>query len=122
MASGPSLGDMYIDLHTNTDPFNRELAALSKIDSETENSLDKVGTEFGDTVADSMSDELGRHGKDFGRAIEDSVKNETIRVRSKSDYHTVRDSRGRFAKRITDEITEALSVGAGPRGPFSKLG
>ena len=118
-----SIGDVYIDVHANNAPFDREIGSnLERSADAAEGNLNRTGKDFGDKIADSMTEELGRHGKDFGRAIEDSTRGTTVRVRSDIDYHNVRDSRGRFAKRITDEIADALTDAAGPRGPFARVG
>lgn len=121
--ANPSLGDVYIDVHANTDPFEPDLErGLKKVSDDAEDELERTGKKFGETIADSMEDELGSHGRDLGRAIERSMDGETIRVRSKIDYYNVRDRRGRFAKIISDEIEEAVSAAGRPGGPIQRLG
>lgn len=122
-----SLGDAYIDVHAETDSFwdeaQRELSEALK---EAEKALERDGTRMGDTVASSMSEELGRHGKDFGRSIEDSISRQSVRVKPKRLYYDFRDRRGRFAKQLGDDIAEeigdALGRAAKPGGPFSRIG
>lgn len=125
-----SLGDAFISVHADTDPFHRELDdGLSKSAKDAEKTLDKSGKDMGDTMADAMTVELGRHGRDFGKSIEDSIGRETVTVRPRVRYN-VRDSRGRFTRsfgsgigdEIVDEIGDALTKASGPGGPFSKIG
>lgn len=125
-----SLGDAFISVHADTDPFHRELDdGLSKSAKDAEKTLDKSGKDMGDTMADAMTVELGKHGRDFGKSIEDSIGRETVTVRPRVRYN-VRDSRGRFTRsfgsgigdEIVDEIGDALAKASGPGGPFSKIG
>jgi hypothetical protein len=118
----PSLGDVYVDVHANTDEFEPELKrGLEDAAREAEGGADNAGRDLGDSMADSMADELKRHGKDLGDAIEFSVRGRRLTFRPRVHYD-VRDSRGRFAKVITDEIEEAVAGAAGPNGPFRRLG
>jgi len=121
------LGDAYIRVHADTDPFNRELEPkLATASTDAEKILDQVGHRWGDKLAESTSAELGKHGHDFARAVEDSTIHETIRVRSKVDYYNVRDSKGRFTQRIAQaierDVEEAFTRAAAPGGVFSKIG
>lgn len=126
MAVG-GLGDAYINVHANTKPFNRELdEKLAVAAADADQMLDGIGKDWGDHLAKSTSDELGRHGHDFARAIEDSTVHEEINVRSKVNYHNIRDEKGRFAKRIAQglesEIEDAFEKATAPGGPFDKIG
>lgn len=125
-----SLGDVLISVHADHDPFDRELnEGLAKSAKDAEKTLDKSGKDMGDTMADAMTVELGKHGRDFGKSIEDSVNRETVTVRPRVRYN-VRDTRGRFTRsfgsgigdEIVDEIGDALARASGPGGPFSKIG
>lgn len=125
-----SLGDAFISVHADTDPFHREVDdGISKAAKDAEKTLDKSGKDMGDTMADAMTVELSKHGRDFGKSIEDSIGRETVTVRPRVRYN-VRDSRGRFTRsfgsgigdEIVDEIGDAFMRASGPGGPFSKIG
>lgn len=118
----PSLGDVYVDVHANTDTFEPDLKrGLADAAREAEDGADDAGKDLGGSMSESMADELRRHGKDLGDAIEFSVRGRRLTFRPRVHYD-VRDSRGRFAKVITDEIEEAVAGAAGPNGPFRRLG
>lgn len=126
-----SLGDAFIEVHADTTPFDRELSKEIRASArDAEDALDDAGQDMGATMADSITEELGRHGKDFGRSIEDAVGRETVTIRPKRVFYDVRDRRGRFAKRLVDgigdgiaeEIGDALSRASKPGGPFSRIG
>ena len=123
MARGESLGDAYIRLHLDEGPFDRELAATK---TEADALLRDIGDHYGETISESMTKEVRRHGHDFTKAIEDSTARETIHVRSKVDYYNVRDNKGRFTKRVIqdleDDIEQAFTKATAPGGPFSRIG
>lgn len=124
MAIG-GLGDAYINIHANTDPFNRELRE-EEARGDANKILDDIGTGWGDHISQATTKEIHRHGPDFAHAVEDSVAHETIHVRSKVDYYNVRDNKGRFTKKIaTDleqDIENAFDSATKPGGPFDKIG
>lgn len=121
------LGDAYIDVHANDDPFRRELPdGLHQATKDAEKILDDVGKVWGDKLGKSTADELEKHGPEMGRAMEKASEKVKVKVRSEFDYYNVRDKKGRFAKRIADdlegEIEQAFKTATGPGGPFQKIG
>ncbi len=124
-----ALGDAFIDVHANTRPFESDLKRdLEGFDKDADSILNKIGEHWGQTLSNSTSKELEKHGKDFGRAMEKATQSITVKVRSKFDIdnNVIRDSRGRFARRLVDgieeEISDAIRSAASPGGPFSLLG
>src|SRR5688572_23077985 len=114
----PSLGDVYVDVHANTDTFEPDLQrGLADAAREAEGGADDAGRDLGESMSDSMADELRRHGRDLGDAIGDSVRGRRVNIKPRL-YYDVRDRRGRFAKLISDEIEEAVTAAAGPNGPI----
>src|SRR5512134_1648088 len=104
------IGDAYIDVHANTDPFDREIGReIRNSARDAEDALDDAGRDMGSTMADSITDELGSHGRDYGRAIEDAVGRETVTVSPRRIYYNVRDRRGRFARRLVDGIGDEIA-------------
>lgn len=122
------IGDAFIEVHADTDPFDRELEGdLGQVAKRAEKGLEHTGQEFGDKIADSTSKRLGQRAKDFGRSIENATRNVVIRVRSTIRFDRIRDSVRRFFRRdvgqgITEEVEQALDRAGRPGGPISRLG
>jgi hypothetical protein len=120
------IGDAYIDVHANTDPFNRELPReLDRIADDSERELNRSGGKIGDRVSDGMDREFKRRGKGFARSIGDGLKGTTIRVSSILRFDRIRDSiRRRFRRDvgdgIADEVANALDR-VGRSGVFNRL-
>ena len=126
---GPSIGDAYIDIHGNTNPFERDVEkGLKGTTKDAEQILDEIGTNWGNVLSKSTSRELEKHGKEFGHAIEHATESVTVKVRSKYDIdnNVSRDRFGRFARKIAinmeDEIGKAIKSASGPGGPFQSIG
>lgn len=121
-----SQGEAFIDVHANTDPYERELERGIRTSSDdAEKILDLVGEDWGDTLADSMSTELGKHGKDYGKAVEDAVKRTTIKLDGKFtiDRHgRIHDAAGRFVSNFGDEIEKEFARLGAPGGPLNRIG
>lgn len=124
-------GDVYVNVHANTDPVDPELkAGLEKATRDAEKVMDAAGEALGETLADSTADELGKHGKDFTEAIEDGIKKQRINI--DGEWFTIdrngqlHNSAGRFAGRLgdmmADEVADAFAAASRPGGPFSKVG
>lgn len=124
----PSIGETFVDVHANTDPFARELDRdLERAAKDAESGLERTGTDFGDKIADSTSKSLGRRGKDYARAIENATRNTLVRVRSTFSFSRIRDAIRRTFRRdvgdtIDTEISRAFDRAGRPGGPISKLG
>lgn len=128
---GSSAGDIHVDVHANTDPFDPELAkGLNKAAKDAEKVMDAAGETLGERLADSTTEELGRHGKDFTGAIEDGIRKNKINI--DGEWFTIdkngklHDSAGRFARGLAadmvEEISTAFKGSAGKGGLFSKIG
>lgn len=123
--NGPSVGDAYIDVHANTLPFDRDLKRdLEKSSTDADEILNKIGERWGEKLSASVSNEISKHGKDFGRSMEKATEKITVKVRSQYDIdnNVLRNSRGRFVKKIEGEVDQAIRAVASPGGPFSRLG
>lgn len=126
MAFG-SEGEAFIDVHANTDPYERELERKIKASSkDAEKILDEVGESWGEHLADSTSKELGKHGDDFGRAMERSVRGKTVHidgVRYVFDRRgRLHDAAGRFVRMFEQEVEKEVARAAGPGGPLDRIG
>jgi phage-related protein len=125
------IGDIYADVHANTDPFDPELqAGLAKAARDADKMLDDAGGKFGSTIADATSEELGKHGKDFAGAIESGLKKNKVQIDGEwfeIDKHgRLHDSAGRYARNLGQQMSEEVADGfkeaARPGGVLSKIG
>ncbi len=126
-----ALGDAYIDVHANTNPFEREVhSSLETSAKDADGLLDEIGKNWGKHLSESTGKEIEKHGKDFGRAVERSTEHVKFKVKGQWDIdnNVARDAGGRFARRLVrsveDEIKDALtsSGGSGGGGPFKFIG
>lgn len=122
-----SQGEAFIDVHANTDPYDRELdSKILQSSKDAEKILDIVGRDWGEHLADGVSDELGKHGKDYGRAIEDAVDRVRINIGGKKftiDRHgALHDAAGRYVANFVDEVDDAFERLGRPGGPLSRIG
>lgn len=127
-APGGRSGDAFIEFHARTDKVGPELErAIEQAARDADNTLDRVGATWGNTVSDSMSAEIGRHGDDFADSIEHSLSGKIVslagiryRVDRRNFLHEL--DTGQFAGKIVDDIVDSLERAASPGGPFSKVG
>lgn len=124
-------GDIYVNVHANTDPVDPELkAGLEKAARDAEKVMDAAGEHLGEALADSTAEELGKHGKDFTEAIEGGIKKQKINI--DGEWFTIdrngklHDSAGRFAGKLGQhmarEVGDAFASASRPGGVFSKVG
>lgn len=119
-------GEAFIDVHANTDPYERELERkLRESSKDAEKLLGAIGKDWGEELADGVSDELGRHGKDYGKAVEDATQRTTVRIRSGFSVDRrgrLHDAAGRFARMFGEEVDEEFERMAAPGGPLNRIG
>jgi hypothetical protein len=125
-APGGSIGRAYVDVHANTEPFNREVDRdLGDFADKAEGKLKKSGEEMGDQVSKSLATRIGSKGKDYAKAIGDATRNTVIQIRSAFDFKNTRQNLRRGFRRdvgdvISEEIGDALDRTA-RSGVFSKI-
>lgn len=127
MASG-SLGDAWIDVHGNTDPFKRDVdkglgAGLEQASKDADQILKQVGKDFGKKISDSASTEMGHHGKDFAHAVEEATNVPFDFKGTPRRYN--RDRLGRFARAMVTDLeneVEKVFSGSGGQGFFGRIG
>jgi phage-related protein len=113
-----ALGDAYIDVHANMGPFDRELErGAHEVARDADGEFKRAGTEIGDTLGTSASEEFGRHGRDFGRRLEEDVRRHPIRVHQKVNVDYDIDS-----DKLGAEIHSAVSDAFAPGGPVNRFG
>lgn len=127
------IGDIYADVHANTDPFDPELRqGLDKAGRDADRLADNLGEKLGSTIADSMADELEKSGKKIGQAVEKGVERQKINIGgeifsidAKGRLH---DSAGRFARNLGGDVAQnvakgiAQSAGGAASGILGKAG
>lgn len=122
------IGDAYIDVHANTDPFDRELTSnLDRIADDSERELNRAGRQMGDDVSDGIGTQIRRRGKSFAKAVEDGTKNTVVRLRSTFRLDRVRNLFGRRAGRqlgdsMVEEVADAFERAGRRGGVFNKIG
>lgn len=125
MARPRKVGEAYIELHADPDPFVREAQQGVREGSEkAEDDLKETGDEWGETLADAMGDRLEREGPQLARSVERGIGKQKIKVPINAEYERDRNGVRKLVSKVTSEIEEAvLEAGtAGPGGPFGKIG
>jgi len=122
-----SEGEAFIDVHANTDPYERELERKIRASSkDAEKILDEVGKNWGEHLAHSTGEEISKHGDDFGRSVERGIRGKVVHLdgfRYTLDRHgRLHDAAGRFVKMFEEEVERGFSRLTGPGGPFSRIG
>lgn len=127
-APGGRVGTAYISFHAETGRLRPELeAALRAAGDDADGFLDDVGHQWGNTLSDSVSDEVRTHGRQFANSVEHALAGQVISlsgIRYKVDrrgfLHDL--NTGQFAGKLVDEVAEAFQSATRAGGPFSKVG
>jgi hypothetical protein len=128
MAAG-GLGDAWIDVHANTDPFNREVDSglqkgLEQASRDADQVLEHMGEDFGKKLSKSTEKELGKHGHELAKAVEDSTTNVPFDIKATPRKFN-RDKLGRFAKALVSDMekeVEKVFSGSEGQGFFGRIG
>jgi hypothetical protein len=129
MATPGGLGDAWIDVHANTDPFNREVdrglqKGLEQAGRDADQILNQMGGEFGKKLAHSTEEELGKHGHEFAKSVEDSTRDVPFEFRGTPRKYN-RDKLGRFAKAMVsdleNEVEKVFSNDSNNKGFFNRI-
>jgi phage-related protein len=129
MATPGGLGDAWIDVHANTDPFNREVdkglqKGLETASKDADQILEHMGSDFGKKLASSTEKELGKHGGELAHAVEESTANVPFEFRGTPRKYN-RDKLGRFAKAVVGDLereVERAFSGSDSQGFFGRIG
>lgn len=122
------LGRAYIDVHADTDPFERELPrGIDRAADDAEKMMDGIGKGWGDKLADATTKELGRHGGDFEKVIRESVDRVDLGGGLFRDRNgRLHNSLGRFVSEfgngIEEEIESAFMRAGRSGGPIDRIG
>lgn len=125
MARPRKVGEAYVTLHADSDPFIREAQeGIQEGAERAEDDLKETGDEWGETLAEAMGDRLEKEGPQLARSVERGIGKQKIKVPINAEYQRDRDGVRRLVSKVTSEIEEAvLEAGtAGPGGPFGKIG
>lgn len=120
-------GEAFIDVHANTDPYERELERGIRLSSQdAEKVLDIIGEQWGEDLADGISKEIGQHGKEIADSVDRSVKRNKINIDGEwftVDRHgRLHDVAGRFVDKFEREVEEGFAHLSRPGGPLSNIG
>lgn len=107
---GHDLGSAWVDVHANTDPFEREVErGVRRGATAADNDLKDTGRKFGHTIGENMGDELERSAPRVARRVERALDRESVRPR-------------RWSRTISREIESAFSSLYRSGGPIDSLG
>lgn len=120
-----SLGEAWVDVHARVDKdFDEDIVSgVKKELKDAETDIEKVGQNFGKTLAKGMETELSTHGPDIGKSVEKAVSKEVVNLEPDFKYN-VRGKDGRFIRRMVTDIEEEVErafVAAGT-SVFSRIG
>lgn len=117
------LGSAWVDVHANTDPFEREVrrgVREGAEDAETE--FQQVGKEVGEAVGEGIGDELRAQGPKIAKQVEGGLRGQKIRTKVTAEFDRSGNEVRRWVTTITDEIQDAFTREAGGAGGiFSRL-
>ena len=90
----PHEGEAFIGVHADTSPYEREADRGIRRGSEhlEDTTAKKVGKDFGDTLAESMGDELEKSGPDLAKSVEKGLGRQKVRTKIKTDIDMDRDA------------------------------
>lgn len=113
-----ALGDAWIDVHANTDPFERDLKKnldkdLKSAGDDANKIMDEIGKGWGEHVSKSTSEEIKKHGHEFARATEESTIGKKVKIRYTYDYDKEGVLKGfkKFVTEMEDVVGNAFSKG-----------
>lgn len=122
-----SLGDAYIDVHANNEPFDREIhEEIPRIGTDAEKLMEKIGEGWGKHLSEGSKSELRRRMPEIVREFERGAKSIKIKIGGKDflldRQGGIRSVAGRFVEMFTQEAERAFQNANRPGGPFSKIG
>jgi hypothetical protein len=126
-ALADSLGDAYIEVHADTDPFRRELPKdLDKIGKQSDALMEKVGENWGKHLGEGTRTEIRKQLPGVIKEFEKGARAAKIKI--DGDWFRIdrsgriRDLGGRFVEMFREETEKAFNVLSRPGGPFSQIG
>lgn len=126
MARARREGEAFVEVHADTDPFEREAERGVRRGAErAEDDLKEVGDEWGETLSDAMGDRLESDGPKLARSIERGVGRQRVRIPIRPDYDVDRSATRRTAAKVVHDIEEAVleaASGGGGGGPGARFG
>jgi len=122
-----ALGDAYIDVHANNEPFRRDLEEdIPSIGRDADDLMEKIGEGWGAHLSDGAKSELRKRMPDVVREFERGAKSVKIRIGGENFLldrrGEIRDVAGRFVAMFTEEAARAFERAGRPGGPLSKIG
>lgn len=127
MARARREGEAFVEVHADTDPFEREAEVGVRRGAErAEDDLKDIGDDWGETLTDSMGDRLEKDGPKLAKSVEKGIGKQKVKVPVKADYDVDRSSVKKTASKVVrdieDAVLEAASGGGGRGGGVSKIG
>lgn len=125
--TGPSLGRAYIDVHADTDPFQRELNRdLPDIGRDADDLMDKIGQGWGQHLSEGSMRELRKQAPAIVREFQKGIRAVKIRINGEDflidRQGGIRNLAGRFVSNFIEEAEDAFQRAGRPGGLLSKIG
>ena len=118
-----ALGDAWVDVHANTDPFEREVRdGVEKGADNADDDFKKTGKNVGDSVAEGMGDRLEKAGPELARSVEHGLSRRKIKTKVTVEVDKDNNIVRRWVSTVTEDIESAFRDAGRPGGPFSRIG
>lgn len=120
-----SLGDAYIDVHADTDPFNREIhEEVPRIGTDADKLMDIIGEGWGKHLSEGAKSELRRQLPGVIQEFERGARAAKIRIGDRNflldRQGGIRSLAGRFVRMFEEEAARAFA-GGGSGGFLNKI-
>lgn len=117
------IGSARVTVHADTDPFEREVEhGVRKGADAADDDLKVAGHKMGETLGDSMGDELEKQGPHLARSVERGLKREVIKTKTTVQFDSSGNEVKRWVSTVTRDIEDALKDEGRQGGPLNVAG
>ena len=126
MARARREGEAFVEIHADTDPFEREAGPGVRRGAErAEGDLKEVGDEWGEVLSEGMQERLTKEGPNLAKSVEKGLGKQRVKVPVEVEYDRDSSAAKRSVTRVFRDIEEAVEEaagGGGRGGGFGKIG
>ncbi len=118
-----SLGDAWVDIHGDADPFARDAErGVREGAKDAEDEAAEAGEDLGEVLSDSMGKRLREAGPDLAREVERGLTRQKIRTKVTVQFDKDNNVVRKWVSTITDEIQDAFNdTDSGTGGFFKRI-
>lgn len=117
-----SLGDAFIEVHGDTDPFERDVQRGVREGAEdAEDDAREAGGDLGEAMGEGLGDSLREQGPRLAREIETGLSRQKIRTKVTVQFDKDNNVVRKWVSTITDEISDAFDRTDGPTSFFQRI-